>query len=67
MITLPYGLFMAEAERSYKIDKIIKAIKSYPEAEMPNTVFYVICKEYDIIPGTLTEAEMKYIEAAIQS
>lgn len=70
-MTLEYGLFIAEAEglldtRESKIQRIIKAVRNYPDAVMPNLVFYSICKENGIEPGTLTRAEMSRITTAIR-
>lgn len=71
MITLPYGLYMAEQEglldtRENSIQRIIKKIKDYPSESISNLVFYAICESCGIQAGSLTKVEMDYIEQAIK-
>lgn len=70
-MTLPYGLYMAEANgilntRESKLQKIIKAVKAYPDSVMPNLIFYTICEECGIAPGSITKEEMTRIQNAIK-
>lgn len=68
---LDYGLYMAEAggylnTRESKLQKLIKTVKAYPDGVMPNLVFYAVCEECGIAPGSITEAEMTRIQNAIK-
>ena len=71
MIALPYGLYMAEQEgllndRESTIESIVQKIRAYPGNDMPNLVFYNICRDYGINPNSLTKSEMAYITEAIK-
>ena len=70
-MNLSYGLYMAEAggylnTRESKLQKLIKTVKAYPDGVMPNLVFYAVCEECGITPGSITEAEMTRIQNAIK-
>ncbi len=71
MVTLPYGLYMAETEkllnqRENKIKKIIQKVKNYPREEISNLEFYAICENCGIKAGSLTNSEIRHIEQAIK-
>lgn len=71
-ISLPYGLYMAEAKgylntRESKLQKIIRIVKSYPNRIISESIFYSICKKCEINPNSLTEVEIRRIQNAIQS
>lgn len=70
-MSLPYNLYMAEADgyldtRESKLQRIIKAVKTYPDSVMPILVFYAICEDCGIAKNSLTDAEMTRIQDAIR-
>lgn len=72
MITLPYGLYMAESDglldtRESKIQNIIKEVKNYPYDTISDTTFYIICENCGIKAVSLTNSEIARIEQAIKS
>lgn len=71
MISIPQAMFMAESEglldtRESAINRVIKRTKEYPDPSIPDLVFYAICEECGIPPGSLTEKELKRIEKELQ-
>ena len=58
------GYHMNERER--QLQDIIFKVKNYPDDVIPNLVFYAICEECGIAPGSITNAEMTRIQNAIK-
>lgn len=63
-------LYMAECEgllptRAGKINAVIRAIKSYPTSSIGMDEFRKILSDYDLEYETLSEREIRYINASI--
>lgn len=70
-MNLAYCLYMGEKEgylstRESKIQKVIKNIKNYDAAAMPESVFKRVLIENGIEPSSLTERELNRIQDAIR-
>lgn len=70
--SLPHDLYVLDCEgyhmdeRERQLQDIIFKVKNYPYDVMPNLVFYAICEECGIAPGSITKAEMTRIQNAIK-
>ena len=70
--SLPHDLYVLNREgyhmneRERQLQNVIFKVKNYPDDVIPNLVFYVICKECGISPGSITNAEMTRIQNAIK-
>ncbi len=67
----PYYLYMAEAEgyldtRESKIQRVIKEVKNYPAATMPQSAFESVCRMNDLDPASLSSSELRRIRNAIR-
>ena len=70
-ISLAYGLYMAETNgylntRESKIQRVIKAVRAYPAATMPESAFKRVLIKNGIEPSSLTERELNRIQSAIK-
>ena len=69
---LPHDLYVLNRERYHmnererQLQDIIFKVKNYPDDVIPNLVFYAICEECGIAPGSITNAEMARIQNAIK-
>ena len=66
----PFNMYILEKEgylstRESKINKVIKAVKAYPAATIPENIFRQILKENDIEPNSLTKTELYKIQCAL--
>ena len=70
MAVNPFHMYVLEQEgylttRESKIQRVIKAVKAYPAADLPECDFNLILMENDIEPGSLTQRELRRILNAI--
>ena len=71
MITFPEMMFYAETEgllptRAGKINAVINAIKQYPRPEIDFSEFEKILENYELSYDTLSDHEIRYINASIR-
>ena len=70
MAVNPFHMDVLEQEgylstRESKIQRVIKAVKAYPAADLPERDFNLILMENDIEPDSLTQRELRRILNAI--
>ena len=67
----PFHMYVLEKEgclttRESRLRRIIKAVKAYPAATLPESIFRRILEENDIEPDSLTDQELREILNAIK-
>lgn len=64
--SLSHDLYILSCEREKQIQNVIAAVKNYPYETMPQAVFIEVLQQNNIKPSSLSSAELRRIQNAIE-